>query len=153
MGPPCEPGLDVVGFGPGWWSVATREDAALVADGEGDALVAVEEALGQSEVQDRRVASEHQWQEAGVAGQPAGLCGRDGGAGRQRRFADCRGEFVFADGDHDGCVGDAVFGQRVGGEVFEEFDERAPHPLAKGELGRVGLGGRTFRSLEVGAAR
>ncbi len=44
-------------------------------------------------------------------------------------------------------------GRDVGGEVFEEFDERPPHPLPEGQLHRVGLGGRTFGNLEAGAAR
>jgi len=40
------PGPQMVRFGPGWWAVAAREDAPLVAVGEGDALVSVEQPSG-----------------------------------------------------------------------------------------------------------
>ena len=46
------PGVEVVRFAPGGWSVATGPDTAAVADGEGEALVAVEEAFGHAVVQD-----------------------------------------------------------------------------------------------------
>ncbi len=49
------------------------EDAPVVAVGEGDALVSVEQSSGAAEVEDGGVGAEDQREQACVAGEPAGL--------------------------------------------------------------------------------
>jgi hypothetical protein len=74
--PAFGPGLgEVVGLGPGGWSVAAFGAAAAVAEGEGEALGSGEESGFSAEVEDRGGAAEDGGDDPGAAGEPAGLAG------------------------------------------------------------------------------
>jgi hypothetical protein len=62
------PGSNVVCFAPGWWPVTTTPAAPLVADGQGEALVPVEQPLRRPLVQHPRLPAQDGREEAGVAG-------------------------------------------------------------------------------------
>jgi hypothetical protein len=95
------PGGEVVALGPGRGSVAALGDAAAVAQAHRDALVAGVEAAFPADVEGLGVAAEDDRDDPGLAGEPAGLGGGDGGAGIQGRDAEAADELVVADGDHD----------------------------------------------------
>jgi hypothetical protein len=63
----------VVGFAPSGGNGAAFGLALGVLDGEGFALCGCEESAGASQVEDLRLPAEDGGDEAGVAGQPAGL--------------------------------------------------------------------------------
>ena len=79
------PGGVVVGVAGSGWQVAALGGAAVVAQGEGEALGGGVEAAGAAEVEDLGGAAEDGGDDAGLAGQAAGLAGADAGAGVQGR--------------------------------------------------------------------
>ena len=72
------PVLDVVGFAPGGWSVASGPEAAAVAFGEGGALAWGEESVFAPDVEGVAVAVEDDGDRALGAGEALDSCDRDG---------------------------------------------------------------------------
>lgn len=73
--PAFGPGTDVMGFAPGRESFTPGPDTALVADGQREALIAVEEPSGKAEVEDGGVCPQHGGDQPGVAREPSALAG------------------------------------------------------------------------------
>ena len=114
----------MVQLAPGVGAFAAVGRAGVVDQAHGDALGFVEEPLEPAEVEDSRLAAEHGGDDAGVAGQPAGLAGADRLAGVEAGRLEPVAQLLLVDGHHDGGGGLGV--QVVGGQVLQELAERQP---------------------------
>jgi len=94
---------DVVAVAPARWPVAAGEHAPTVADRERSPLRRGDRATGAADVDGHAGTVEHDGDDAGIAGQPAGRVGRDRLAGRvDGRRSRCPSEVVEPDRDGDG---------------------------------------------------
>jgi hypothetical protein len=129
------PGLVVVvGLAPGGWHIAAVGGAGAVAQAHRLALRRGEEASGAAEVEDLALAAEDDGDDARLAGQPAGLFGRDPVAGGGIGPSASGLQGVEVKDHHHRCRCPAVLRQAVDGEVLQEGAERFAAAAGQGEL-------------------
>ena len=145
------------------WHVAAVGGAALVADGEGDALVLGVEPLGPSHVQWHGLAAQDEGDDPGLTREAAGGGGADPVAVAEGGDSEAGVECLEVEGDHHGGVHASGLGELVGGVALDQLPERLPEPLRGGSplagLGVLevvvvmprGVGDRVERELECGA--
>jgi hypothetical protein len=115
------PGLSMVELAPGVRALAAVGGAGGVPGGKGNSLALGEEPLGSAEVERLRNATQDGGEDAGVAGDAAGLGGGELVPGVETRRTDRCGQPVMVEGDHDGGSDLAV--QPVGGEMLQQLHE------------------------------
>ena len=102
--------------------------------GQRETLIAVEQALRLTQVENPGLPVENHGEETGVARQPPQLAGGDRDTGIERGCAGTGGQSGLLDGDHDGRVRGAVSGEPVCRQMLHQIAEGPPHPVRVGQL-------------------
>ena len=155
--PPWDQGCVVVGVAEAWRGLAALGGAAAVADAHRDAHRLGVQAAFAADVEDLALPAEDDRDDAGGAGEAAGLGGGDAAAGVEG--ADACGvevgqELFEGHGDHDGGRAAAGLGELVGGVGLDQLGEGDAVADRGGQVGvdarRRGLRCRRWRSARRG---